>query len=166
MPQAALINDTQNLQVLVKPGQTYLVRLVNIGAFAAHYLWFEGHEMRIVEVDGVWVDEAAADRLYIAAAQRYSVLITTRADVSENFAIVSAMDEELFDVIPDGQNSNVTGWLVYDSEKPLPKPLDVDELDAFDDFALRPVDRQALLPEPDFSFTLDVKMDNLGDGAN
>ncbi|KAH7361463.1 iron transport multicopper oxidase FET3 [Plectosphaerella cucumerina] len=166
VPQAALMNDTQNLQVNVKPGQTYLVRLVNIGAFAAHYIWFEGHEMRVVEVDGVWVDEAPAERLYITAAQRYSVLITTKADASQNFAIVSAMDEELFDVIPDDQNSNVTGWLVYDSAKPLPKPLDVDELDAFDDFTLRPVDRQGLFPEPDMSITLDVKMDNLGDGAN
>ena len=166
MPQAALLNDTQNLQVKVRPGQTYLVRLVNIGAFAAHYTWFEGHEMRVVEVDGVWVDEAKAERLYITPAQRYSVLLTARPDASENFAIVSVMDEELFDVIPDDQNSNVTGWLVYDDSKPLPKATTVDELDAFDDFVLRPVDRLGLFHEPDQSIILDVKMDNLGDGAN
>lgn len=166
VPQAALMNDTQNLQVSVKPGQTYLVRLVNIGAFAAHYLWFEGHEMRIVEVDGVWVEEAAAERLYITPAQRYSVLLTARDDASKNFAIVSAMDEELFDVIPDEQNSNVTGWLIYDAEKPLPTAGTVDELDSFDDFDLRPIDRLGLFPEPDHTITLDVKMDNLGNGAN
>lgn len=170
VPQAALLNDTQNLEVPVKPGRTYLVRLVNVGAFAAHYFWFEGHDMRVVEVDGVWTEPATTDRLYIAPAQRYSVLLTTRdqgdGDASRNFPIVSVMDEELFDVIPEGQNSNVTGWLVYDDSKPLPKPKTVGELTGFDDFDLVPVDGLALFEDPDFSLTLNVKMDNLGDGAN
>ncbi|CRK11223.1 hypothetical protein BN1723_017219, partial [Verticillium longisporum] len=166
VPQAALLNDTQNLHVAVKPSTTYLLRLVNIGAFAAHYFWIEGHEMRIVEVDGVWTDEAVAERLYITPAQRYSVLLTTKADAQENFAIVSAMDEELFDIIPEDQNSNVTGWLVYDDKKALPKPTPVDELDFFDDFSLVPVDREPLLENPDVSISFDVKMDNLRDGAN
>ncbi|ROT37827.1 iron transport multicopper oxidase FET3 [Sodiomyces alkalinus F11] len=167
VPQAALLNDTQDLQVRVDAGKTYLVRLVNVGAFAAHYFWVEGHEMRVVEVDGVWTQEAApAQRLYIAPAQRYSVLLTTRERGDENFAMVSAMDEELFDVIPEGQNSNVTGWLVYDDAKPLPRPKTVDRLDAFDDFDLVPVDGLGLLGEPDYSITLDAKMGNLGDGAN
>ncbi|RXG42243.1 hypothetical protein VDGE_07226 [Verticillium dahliae] len=166
VPQAALLNDTQNLHVAVKPSTTYLLRLVNIGAFAAHYFWIEGHEMRIVEVDGVWTDEAVAERLYITPAQRYSVLLTTKADAQENFAIVSAMDEELFDIIPEDQNSNVTGWLVYDDKKALPKPTPVDELDFFDDFGLVPVDREPLLENPNVSISFDVKMDNLRDGAN
>ncbi|KAM0323902.1 hypothetical protein ACHAQA_008483 [Verticillium albo-atrum] len=166
VPQAALLNDTQNLHVAVKPDQTYLLRLVNIGAFAAHYFWIEGHEMRIVEVDGVWTEAAAADRLYITPAQRYSVLVTTRGDASQNFAIVSAMDEELFDVIPEDQNSNVTGWLVYDEEKPLPRPTLVDDLDFFDDFTLVPHDRLPLFENPNYSLSFDVKMDNLGNGAN
>jgi iron transport multicopper oxidase len=41
-----------------------------------------------------------------------------------------------------------------------------DELDEFDDFNLVPVDKMPLLPEPDASnvITLDVIMDNLGNG--
>lgn len=166
VPQAALMNDTQDLQVKVKPKKTYMIHLVNIGAFAAHYFWFEGHEMQIVEVDGVWTEEMVAERLYITPAQRYSVLLSTRDDASQNFAIVSAMDEDLFDVIPEGQNSNVTGWLVYDEGKPLPIPSLVDELDFFDDFDLVPIDHLELLDPPEYSFRLNVKMDNLGDGAN
>ncbi|KAK2601803.1 hypothetical protein QQS21_004687 [Conoideocrella luteorostrata] len=163
VPQAALMNDTQNLQVHIRPNRTYLVHLVNIGAFAAHFFWVEGHQMRIVEVDGVWTEEAPADRLYITPAQRYSVLLTARDNASQNYAIVSAMDEELFDVIPDDQNSNVTGWLVYDETRPLPIPTDVADLDSFDDFDLVPIDQLKLFELPDYSVTLDVKMDNLGD---
>lgn len=166
VPQAALMNDTQNLQVPVAPDRTYLIHIVNVGAFAAHFLWIEGHEMRVVEVDGVWTEEASADRLYITPAQRYSVLVTTKGRAAGNFPIVSVMDQELFDVIPDGLDSNVTGWLVYDSEKPLPKATPVQELEYFDDFDLVPYDHIEAYTQVDYSFQLDVSMDNLGDGAN
>lgn len=58
----------------------------------------------------------------------------------------------------------MTGWLVYDEAQPLPTPAFVDELDNFDDFTLVPFDKQPLLPEADQVITLDVVMDNLGDG--
>ncbi|GKT92719.1 LOW QUALITY PROTEIN: multicopper oxidase [Colletotrichum tofieldiae] len=152
VPNSALMNDTQNLKVHVQPGKTYLVRMVNIGAFSSHYVWFEGHALRVVEVDGVWTDEADAETLYIAPAQRYSVLLTTNKDASENFAIVAAMDEELF----DGLNSNVTGWLVYDDKKPLPEPAAVDDFDPFDDFELVPFDKQEVYDKVDYSFSFNL----------
>lgn len=68
--------------------------------------------------------------------------------------------------MPPGLDSNVTGWLVYDKEKELPKPAPVDEFTPFDDFTLVPVDRRGIYDKVDQSFTLDVAMDNLGDGAN
>lgn len=166
VPDSALMNDTQNLKIKVEPGKTYLIRMVNIGAFAAHYVWFEDHEMRIVEVDGVWTEAATANMIYITPAQRYSVLLTTKNDTSKNYPVVGAMDQDLFDVIPDGLNPNVTGWLVYDENKELPKPAELDELNSFDDFDLIPYDKEELYENVDYSFSLDVTMDNLGDGAN
>lgn len=38
VPQAALVNDTQNLTVNIEPGKTYMFRMINIGAFAAQYV--------------------------------------------------------------------------------------------------------------------------------
>lgn len=92
VPQAALINDTQNVTVSVEPGKTYYFHMANIGAFAGQYFWIEGHTMKIIEVDGVFVDAAEAEMIYITAAQRYSFLVTTRNDSSANFAMVGAMD--------------------------------------------------------------------------
>jgi iron transport multicopper oxidase len=87
------MNDTQNLNINIEPGKTYMFRMVNMAAFAAQYVWFEGHTMRIVEVDGVYTEPAEADMLYLTAAQRYSVLITAKNDTNANFAIQGSMDQ-------------------------------------------------------------------------
>lgn len=93
VPDSALVNETQNLTVKIEPGKTYLFRMINMGAFAAHYVWFEDHTMQIVEVDGVYTEPADADMLYMTAAQRVSVLITAKNDSNSNFAFVGSMDQ-------------------------------------------------------------------------
>ncbi|GBF66362.1 iron transport multicopper oxidase [Trichophyton mentagrophytes] len=166
VPQSALMADTQNLTIAVKPNTTYFIRTINMAALAAHYLWIEGHSMRVIEVDGVWTEEHETDMLYLSAAQRYGVLVTTKSETTDNFAIVGSMDTDLFDKIPPELNPNVTSWLVYDDKKPLPEPKTIDEFDPLDDFLLKPSDSIALFDHVDHSITLDLKMDNLGDGAN
>ena len=93
VPDSALMNDTQNLQIKVQPGKTYFLRIVNMAAFAGQYFWIEGHTMRIVEVDGVYTKPAEADMIYLTTAQRYSVLLTTKNETGTNYAIVGSMDE-------------------------------------------------------------------------
>ncbi|KAI3332769.1 Cupredoxin [Ustulina deusta] len=166
VPQAALFNETQNLKVAVQPGKTYLFRMVNIGAFAGQYIWFEGHNMTIVEVDGVYHQLAVAEMIYLSAAQRCSFLLTTKNETTANYAFVASMDTTLFDTLPADLNYNVTGWLTYNDAQPFPDPALVDELDPFDDMTLIPYDNQTLFGEPGKTIELDVIMDNLGDGAN
>lgn len=167
IPNSNLMNDTQNLQINLQPGKTYLFRMVNMAAFAAQFVWFEGHTMRIVEVDGVYTEPADAEMIYMTAAQRYSVLITAKNETTNNFAIQASMDQDLFDGgLPEGRSANVTGWLVYDSTKPLPEATLLDEFAPFDDFGLVPVDGMELLPEADNTIELELTMENLGDGAN
>ena len=74
--------------------------------------------------------------------------------------------KDLFDTVPDTLNCNVTGWLVYDDAAQKPDPKPVDSFEPFDDFTLVPLDKEPLFDKVDYSFNLDVKMDNLGDGAN
>lgn len=93
VPDSALMNDTQNLTTMVEPGKTYMFRIINIGAFAAHYFWFENHTMSIIEVDGIYTEPADAEMIYLTAAQRCSVLITAKNDTSTNFAFTGSMDE-------------------------------------------------------------------------
>ncbi|KAL9135531.1 MAG: hypothetical protein Q9175_003285 [Cornicularia normoerica] len=166
VPKSALMNDTYNATTPVEPGKTYMFRIINVGAFAGQYFWFEGHTMRIVEVDGIYTEAAEAELIYITAAQRYSVLVTTKNDTSTNYAFVGSMDKSLFDTVPASLNPNGTGWLVYDDTAPLPTPALLDTFNEFDDFTLVPTDGEELLGPVDYSFNLDLKMDNLGDGAN
>lgn len=96
VPEAALMNDAQDITVDVKPGKTYLVRIVNMAAFAAQYLWFDDHIMKVVEVDGVYTEPMEATMLYLTAAQRVSILLTTKNDTSRNYAFMGSMDQVSF----------------------------------------------------------------------
>ncbi|KAF5495342.1 Iron transport multicopper oxidase fetC [Colletotrichum siamense] len=167
VPKAALMNETQNLTISIQPGKTYFFRVINIGAFAGQYLWFEGHNISIVEVDGVYTQPAEADMIYLSAAQRCSFLLTTKNDTTQNYPIVGSMDTTLFDTLPDDLNWNVTGWLTYDSSKSFPEPALIDgDFQPFDDMTLVPHDSLERFGEPEQTVELDVIMDNLGDGAN
>lgn len=106
VPQSALWNSTQNISIPVQPGKTYMFRMVNMAAFSAPYVWFEGHTMRVVEVDGIYTEPAEANMLYMTAAQRYSVLITMNNDTSSNFAFVASMDQvnQPLCQVPDTRN--------------------------------------------------------------
>lgn len=62
----------------------------------------------------------------------------------------------MFDVLPEDLTWNVTGWLVYNKDAPLPDPAVVDEFNHYDDFTLVPLDKEPLFPEADQTITLDV----------
>lgn len=160
------MNDTQNLQISVEPNKTYFIRIINMAAFAAQYFWIEGHTFRIIELDGVYHKPTEAEMIYVTAAQRYGILLTTKNDTTENFVINGAMDQDLFDKVPDGLNPNVTSYLVYNKAAPLPNATELREFEPFDDILLEPTDGEELWEDPSISYTIDVKMDNLKDGKN
>lgn len=160
------MNDTSNFTMAVEPGKTYMIHLINVGAFASHYFWIQDHTMKIVEVDGTWVDAAEAAIIYISTAQRYSILVTMKNDSSTNYPMMGSMDTDLFDSIPSTLNWNVTGWLVYNETVPLPAADTIYDFDYYDDFDLVPIDGEGALGTPDYTIQLDLTMNNLGDGAN
>ncbi|KAJ6007908.1 ferro-O2-oxidoreductase [Penicillium herquei] len=168
LPQAFLVNDTQNSKFSVEAGKTYMLRFINIGAFVAQYLYIEDHTMRIVEIDGIYVDETEAEVLYIAVGQRYSVLVTMKNSTEKNYPMVTVADSVLLETIPSDLTLNHTNWLEYNTNAGYAQAtLDIDvssELEAFDDMSLVPYDRETLLPEPDIQVKLTVLMDNLING--
>lgn len=68
--------------------------------------------------------------------------------------------------MPGSLNPNVTGWLIYDNKAAKPSAAAMDTFVPFDDYTLVPQDGLELYSNVDYSFDLDLKMDNLGDGAN
>ncbi|KAJ9272340.1 CAZyme family AA1 [Paecilomyces variotii] len=170
IPDSFLFNDTLNTSLPVKPNTTYLLRLINTGAFVAQYFYIEGHNFKIVEIDGVYTEPTEADTLYIAIAQRYSILLTTKNETDTNYAIVTVADSNLLDTIPETLQLNNTNWLEYNKDAPhdravVPVALSQD-LNPFDDITLVPYDHMPLLPEPDVEVNLTVIMNNLNNGFN
>lgn len=123
-----------------------MVRIINMANFAAFFVKFDQHEMTIIEVDGVYTVAQKTDLVYLSDAQRMSVLITAKPNANQNYAFVGAMDPSMFDSVPTTLNLNATGYLVYDTAKPLPlaAPTFSSYDGGFDDFGLVPYDKVAL----------------------
>ncbi|CUM51402.1 unnamed protein product [Debaryomyces tyrocola] len=174
IPQNSLFNDTKNSTWHVKPDTTYLVRIVNMGMFTSQYLYIEDHTFTIVEIDGNLVEPVETDSLYIAVAQRISVLVHTKKSKAKNYRFVNVLDEEMLDFLPDELLVISTNWVAY-NDKDLPQPLKngpnefeklTEKLNPVDDFGLKPLSREPLLPDFDYQIQLDFTMDNLGNGVN
>ncbi|CAI5760784.1 unnamed protein product [Candida verbasci] len=168
IPEALLFNETYNATWKVEPNKTYLLRIVNIGRFVSQYLWIEDHDFEIVEVDGIYVEKNTTDLLYITVAQRYSVLVHTKNSTDKNYAFMNRVDPDMLDV-PGNLRENSTNTMEYDAGN---APVEENILEGdkneqyFDDFYLKPLSKEKLLDDADYTITVDVQMDNLGDGVN
>ncbi len=47
------VGFNENATLPFQPGKTYRLRIVNAGAFNSLIFWVDGHEMRLIEADGV-----------------------------------------------------------------------------------------------------------------
>lgn len=146
IPDSAIINDNATTSFAITPGKRYMVRIINVSNLAAFFVKFDQHEMTIVEVDGVYTVAQKTDLIYLSDGQRMSVLITAKPDASKNYAFVGAMDPSMFDSVPSTLDLNATGYLVYNTAKPLPleAPTFASYDGAFDDFGLVPYDKLPL----------------------
>lgn len=169
IPNSFLFNDTINSNIAVQPGKTYLIRLINIATFISQYFYIEGHTFKVVEIDGIYTEPTETDMVYLAAAQRYSILVTTKATADKNYPIVMVADSDMLDAVPSDLKLNQTNWLEYNANAPHPQAVipvnDSTKLYPFDDMSLIPYDRMPLLPEPDLTINVTVTMEQLGDGT-
>lgn len=170
IPDSFLFNDTLKTNVSVQPNKTYMLRVINIGAFVAQYFHIEDHEFEIVEVDGVYVEPQTADFILLSVAQRYSILVKTKATADKNFPIVTIADSDLLDIIPSSLTLNQTNWLEYNKEADHPLaqiPYDTSaDIEYFDDTTLVPYDREPLYTNPTKQVNITVTMNNLDNGVN
>lgn len=168
IPQNLLFNGFMNGTLDIQEGLTYLIRLVNYGGFVSQYFWIEDHVLTVTAVDGVYVEPYECDKIYITVAQRYDFLVTAKTNVTRNYAMMQALDTDMLDTQPDDLQINVTNNFRYSE--------DFDDPDAFlypgdflDDFYLTPLDyynTTEAFDHYDMQITIDVVMDNLGDGIN
>ena len=97
VPNATLINESQNVKFQIQPNKAYLFRVINMGVFAAQYLSIDQHDMTVVEIDGVYTEPHRVSQLFLAVAQRYSVIVKAKSNPQQNYAISVFMGEDMFD---------------------------------------------------------------------
>ena len=164
IPYSALMNDAQTASFDMQPGKTYYFHIINMATFSQIFLNFEGHNMTIIEVDGVYTQPREVESLWIATAQRYGVLITAKDDATRNYAFTSSLDIEAFDHTTNYLRPNATGQLTYDAEKPKASAYGLDAWRVIDDFTLTPFDGMPLLAgTPDQIVHLDLNFSTIGE---
>jgi iron transport multicopper oxidase len=165
-PEAILVNDTNQATFHFTAGKTYLVRVISMAAFGATLLQFDSHTMRVIGVDGTYIEKHDAYQIRVAPAQRYTFLLNAQPTTRRNYAFLASLDTN-----KDFANDpapvypfNITGYIIYDDSKPLPPPLVVNKWEPVDDVTFEALDRQGLLGNPDNTITLDFNFgfDSLG----
>ncbi|TPX68309.1 hypothetical protein CcCBS67573_g07214 [Chytriomyces confervae] len=112
----------------IAPKTASRLRVMNTGTFAAFLFSIDGHELTVVEVDGVTVEPYVVDMISLNVAQRYSVIVRTNRAPS-NFQIRASMYHgdtwTSMPEMPIGFNPHVTAILNYSPIDPAEKPLRV-----------------------------------------
>ncbi|KAG0238875.1 hypothetical protein BGW42_000036 [Actinomortierella wolfii] len=87
IPNSALVNHQTNATFAFTPGKTYRLRIINMSALATFQVYIDGHDMDIIEADGIDVQRTTIKAFPIAAGQRYSVLVKAKDDTTSNFRL-------------------------------------------------------------------------------
>lgn len=161
----------ENATLHFEPGKTYRLRLVNMASLAMFYFWIEGHQMEIIEVDGVDTQAFPVDHVSISVAQRVSVLVRAREDADpKNWRINLVADGDMYDNILDDLQMNVTSTISYGDGLPYGDDgrATLDELDIFDETQLVPVVPIPMyeLTDPSQSHRLDIYFTTFLNGIN
>jgi len=155
----------ENVTIPFEAGKTYRLRVINTSAFAAFFVWLDGHDMKVIEVDGTDVDEFPVDFLSIAVAQRYSVLITAKNTTDSNFLLHANYDTVMFDTVPDGLQVNYTSTVSYGASA-VAAAETFDEFGRTPDQQMVPVEAIAQYGPADTSIELGVYFDTFDNGIN
>jgi iron transport multicopper oxidase len=131
------------------------------------WFWVDGHHMRLIEADGVDVQETPVNIQSLSVAQRYSFLITARNDTGANWAIHANMDPTMFDSVPHNLQLNITSVISYGSQGDV-QPSSLikgDYTNTVDDSKLVPLQAQPI-GAPSQSIPLTALFNTYDNGVN
>ncbi|KAJ7461426.1 Fet3 protein [Mycena latifolia] len=154
-----------NATLPFKPGKTYRLRIINTSAFSKFSFYIDGHDMRLIEVDGTDIEEFPIFPLSVSVAQRYSVLVTARPNADANFAVHADMDPSMYNVIPPTLIANSTASITYNPALPITNLGGVDAFPDVPDISLVPL-KAVPAASPTRQITLQANFSLMTDGTN
>ncbi|QRV80235.1 Multicopper oxidase [Ceratobasidium sp. AG-Ba] len=122
VPDSALINGkgryvggpaVQRSRINVTPGKKYRLRVINASAIGSYTFSIEGHNMTIIEADGIAHEPHEVGSFQIFAGQRYSVIVHANQAVA-NYWIRSPITVAGAGTNPNLDPTDVFAVLHYD----------------------------------------------------
>ncbi|CDH49287.1 fet3 protein [Lichtheimia corymbifera JMRC:FSU:9682] len=166
VPQSGIIRDNVNSTFKFTPGKTYRLRLINMSAFSMFYVSIDGHDLDVIEIDGVDTQRKTVKDVYLTAAQRVSVLVTAKNTTDTNYYFHADMDTDMFDVLPEDLQYNLVSPVYYDeSHSNFAESEDLGMDSNFTDIDLYPLQPAAAV-EPDHQVNLTIDFQVCTDGIN
>ncbi|TNY21325.1 laccase [Rhodotorula diobovata] len=165
LPSNENVQFNGNLSIPFEAGKTYRLRVLNTGVFAMTFFWIDGHEMQVIEADGVDTEPYPVDFLTVSVAQRYSVLVTARNDTSQNWLVHANFDDSMFDTVPEGLTLNYTTTISYGEGNPTAPSGYRDQLGLMEDHLMVPIVAEEQYV-PTTELELDVYFDAYDNGVN
>lgn len=113
----------------VRPGKTYMLRIINAALNEELFFKIAGHKLTVVEVDAVYTKPYKTDTVLIAPGQTTNVLLTANANTGSKYMVAATtfMDAPIsFDNVTATATLHYIGHTVSSSKKTvlasLPQP--------------------------------------------
>ncbi|KAI9342663.1 Cupredoxin [Obelidium mucronatum] len=106
----------------VIPGKRYRLRLINTAAQAHYNFSIDGHDLTVIEADGSYTNPTIVNEISIHSAQRYSVILTAKAAVSNYWIRAVMFDTWGPEFIVNGLNMDVRAILSYNGASTTTSP--------------------------------------------
>ncbi|KAI7905432.1 multicopper oxidase-domain-containing protein [Cokeromyces recurvatus] len=168
VPQSGFLFNSVNDSLSFEPGKTYRLRLINMSGFSMFYFSIDGHDMEVIELDGVETERHTVKSVFLTAAQRISVLVTAKNTTDTNYYMHADMNTDMFDILPDDLLYNLTIPLYYNKNSNTFAPSeDVGMASTFDEMALIPkqIERAELYDQlVNLTFDFQVTTDGINRG--
>ncbi|KAJ2158578.1 ferroxidase fet3 [Coemansia sp. RSA 552] len=150
------INANHTKPIVFRPGQKYRIRLINMSATEWFKFAMPGHQMHVVEADGIYSEPYEVGGLTMGPGQRYSVLVTAHDRATYNYQYVVELFASFVPRIEGSSPRYFSGLVEYQSGVPLAEryapqavldriPEDI-SLAWASDVRLRALDRQPAFP--------------------
>ncbi|KAJ2908238.1 ferroxidase fet3 [Coemansia aciculifera] len=132
-------------ELYFEPGKTYRLRLLNIGSTFMFRFAIDGHDMHVVEVDGVATEKQKVGSVLLGVAQRVSVLVTARSNTASNYRYHFDIFSDVFAEVPGYNPRSYNGSIIYKEGAEFAVPSEPIVWEDFDDLNLLPLDQLPML---------------------
>ncbi|KAJ3142493.1 hypothetical protein HK100_002936 [Physocladia obscura] len=173
VPNAGLLNELDNPDQIIVPGKTYKVRFVSMATLVTYDIYIEGHDMYVVEIDGVDVEPSLQSSFSIGPAQRTAVIFKAREagnGTEVNYLLHAVMESSMFENAPANLVYDVTMPFIYNTSASaqMYSATAPDFNDIMNELDLVPLAVLEALPTPDpkNSFLLEAGFQVYSDGTN